>query len=54
MTKRIFDSILSLIGLLLVGGFLLLFWIMASIDTPMSLSSGKTNKFDCRFLINDF
>jgi lipopolysaccharide/colanic/teichoic acid biosynthesis glycosyltransferase len=33
MLKRIFDSVLSLIGLLLVGGFLLLFWIMASIDT---------------------
>lgn len=33
MAKRIFDILLSLIGLLSVGLFLFVFWIMASIDT---------------------
>jgi lipopolysaccharide/colanic/teichoic acid biosynthesis glycosyltransferase len=33
MMKRIFDLLLSLFGLLAVGGFLIVFWIMASIDT---------------------
>jgi lipopolysaccharide/colanic/teichoic acid biosynthesis glycosyltransferase len=33
MTKRIFDLLFSLVGLLAVGAFLILFWIMASIDT---------------------
>jgi lipopolysaccharide/colanic/teichoic acid biosynthesis glycosyltransferase len=33
MMKRIFDLLLSLVGLLAIGWLLLLFWIMASIDT---------------------
>jgi lipopolysaccharide/colanic/teichoic acid biosynthesis glycosyltransferase len=33
MTKRIFDGIISFIGLLLSAWFLILFWIVASIDT---------------------
>jgi lipopolysaccharide/colanic/teichoic acid biosynthesis glycosyltransferase len=33
MAKRIFDILLSLIGLLSVGWFLFVFWIMASIDS---------------------
>ena len=33
MMKRIFDLLLSLVGLLSIGWLLLIFWIMASIDT---------------------
>jgi len=33
MMKRIFDLLLSLFGLLALGWLLLIFWIMASIDT---------------------
>jgi lipopolysaccharide/colanic/teichoic acid biosynthesis glycosyltransferase len=33
MAKRIFDLLLSLVGLLAIGWLLLLFWIVASIDT---------------------
>lgn len=33
MAKRIFDILLSLIGLLSVGWFLFVFWIMVSFDT---------------------
>jgi lipopolysaccharide/colanic/teichoic acid biosynthesis glycosyltransferase len=33
MTKRIFDILLAVIGLLVFGGFLVVFWILASIDT---------------------
>jgi lipopolysaccharide/colanic/teichoic acid biosynthesis glycosyltransferase len=33
MAKRIFDLLLFLVGLLAIGWLLLLFWIMASIDT---------------------
>jgi lipopolysaccharide/colanic/teichoic acid biosynthesis glycosyltransferase len=33
MMKRIFDLLLSLVGLLAIGWLLLLFWIVASIDT---------------------
>jgi lipopolysaccharide/colanic/teichoic acid biosynthesis glycosyltransferase len=33
MVKRIFDLLLSLVGLLAIGWLLFIFWIMASIDT---------------------
>lgn len=33
MVKRIFDLLLSLVGLLALGWLFLIFWIMASIDT---------------------
>lgn len=33
MIKRIFDLLLSLFGLITVGGFLFIFWILASMDT---------------------
>ncbi len=33
MVKRIFDVLLSLVGLVAVVGFLVVFWVMASIDT---------------------
>lgn len=33
MVKRIFDLLLSLVGLLAIGWLLLVFWIMASMDT---------------------
>lgn len=33
MNKRLFDVLFSLLALLLISWFLLLFWIMASIDT---------------------
>jgi lipopolysaccharide/colanic/teichoic acid biosynthesis glycosyltransferase len=34
--KRIFDIVFSLLGLLLIGGFLALFWVVAAIDTGSS------------------
>lgn len=33
MFKRLFDSVISLIAILLVGVFLILFWLLASLDT---------------------
>ena len=33
MTKRIFDLVFSFFGLLAVGCFLMVFWVLASIDT---------------------
>lgn len=33
MNKRLFDIIISLVGLFLVSGFLIIFWIISSIDT---------------------
>jgi lipopolysaccharide/colanic/teichoic acid biosynthesis glycosyltransferase len=33
MTKRIFDLVFSLLGLLVVGWLIFIFWILASIDT---------------------
>jgi lipopolysaccharide/colanic/teichoic acid biosynthesis glycosyltransferase len=36
MVKRFFDILFSLIGLLIAGCFLIVFWIMASIDTQSS------------------
>lgn len=33
MTKRIFDILLAFLGLLLIGGLGIVFWLLASIDT---------------------
>jgi lipopolysaccharide/colanic/teichoic acid biosynthesis glycosyltransferase len=33
MTKRLFDIVFSILGLIFVGWLILLFWILASIDT---------------------
>lgn len=33
MIKRIFDIVLALIGLFFIGGFIVVFWLLASIDT---------------------